>query len=186
MSSATAGCLSSGRVSQLGRVASVMVDAPPPQSVSDRLHGDCLKSWSCSSHWASPNALSLQSPGRAHCPSLTQSKSSPLKSHVTSSTGHPDKRALWGAMGRASCHHPGCHLHQAEALPGVQRLPYTWESPRPVGNKDQSGNAAPAHLSADSKRAPILGCSHSAILSPPGNAFLGESRNGHFQQTTHI
>ena len=50
-------------------------------------------------------------------------------------------------------------------LPGVPRLLYTWEFPRSVGNKDQSGNAALTHLSADSTRAPILGCSHSAILS---------------------
>ena len=135
------------------------------------MHGDRLKSRFCSSHWASPNALSLQSPGRAHCPSSFSLKSSPLKSQVASSTGHPNKHALCGAMGRAGRHHPVCWLHQAEALPGVQRLPYTWESPRSVGNKDQSGNAAPTHISADSKRAPVLGCSHSAILSPPVNIF---------------
>ena len=162
-----AGCLSSGRVSQLGRVASVMVDAPPPQSISDRLHGDRLKSWSCLSHWASPNTLSLQSPGGPTVQISLSLKSSPLKSQVAGSTGHLDKRALWGAMGRAGRHHPRCWLHQAEALPGVQRLPYTSETPRSVGNKDQSGNAAQTHLSADTTRTPILGCSHSAILSPP-------------------
>ena len=72
-----AGCISSGHVSQLGQVASVMVDDPPPQSVSDHLDGDHLKSQFCSSHWASPNALSLLSPGLAHCPSLIQSQVQP-------------------------------------------------------------------------------------------------------------
>ena len=57
--SVVVGCLSNGRVSQLGRVASVMVDAPPPQSILGRLPGAGLKSRFCSSHWANPNALSL-------------------------------------------------------------------------------------------------------------------------------
>ena len=94
-------------------------------------------------------------------------KFSPLKSQVASSTGHPDKRALWGALSRASHRHPGCQLHQAVSLPGIPRRLYIWEFPHSVGNKDQSGNAALTHLSADSTRASILGCSHSAILSPP-------------------
>ena len=38
---------------------------------------DRLKSWFCSSHWAIPNALSLQSPGLAHCPSFVQSQVQP-------------------------------------------------------------------------------------------------------------
>ena len=76
-------------------------------------------------------------------------KFSPLKSQVAVSTGHPDKHALWGSLGRAGCHHPGCRLLQAEPLPGVLHLLYTWEFPRSVGNKDQSENATLTHLSAD-------------------------------------
>ena len=150
-----------------------MVDAPPPQSVSGTV---CTGSiWNCG--FVRPTELP-----QTLCPchflgwptvqvpfSL---KSSPLKSQVAGSTGHPDKRALWGPLGRAGRRHPGCWLLQAVPLPGVPRLLYTWEVPRSVGNKDQSGNAALTHLSADSMRASILGCSHSTILSPPGFEFF--------------
>ena len=77
------GCLGNGWLPQQWACISVVAGClgnggrPPPQSVSDRLHRDLLKSWSCSSHWASPNALSLQYPGRAHCPSLAQSQVQP-------------------------------------------------------------------------------------------------------------
>ena len=93
-------------------------------------------------------------------------KSSPLKSQVAGSTGHPDKCTLWGALGRVGRRHPSCQLCRAEVLPGVPCLLFTWEFPRSVGNKDQSGNAAQTHHSVDTTRAPILGCSHNAILSP--------------------
>ena len=86
-------------------------------------------------------------------------------SQVAGSTGHPDKHALWGLLGRAGRRRPGCRLRQGDLLPGVPCLPYTWEFPRSVGNKDQSGNATPTHLFVDSTRAPILGCSHSAIFA---------------------
>ena len=124
-----------------------MVDVPPPQSVSDRLHGEHLKSWFCLFHWATPNALSLQSPGLATVHVSFSLKSSPLKSQVASSTGQPDKRTLWVALGRAGRHHPSCWLRQAEVLPGVLRLLYTWEFSCSVGHKDQSGNVALTHLS---------------------------------------
>ena len=146
-----------------------MVDSPPPQSVSDRLHGN--RGLVCPTGLAQMLCPCNLLGGPTVQVSLSL-KSSPLTSLVAGSTGHPDKRALWGALGRAGRRHPGCRLRQAEALPGVQLLPYTWESPRSVGNKDQSGNAAPTHLSADSKRAPILSCSHSAILSPPPIFFV--------------
>nr|XP_054105138.1 uncharacterized protein LOC100391789 [Callithrix jacchus] len=91
---------------------------------------------------------------------------------VVTEAGHPDKHDLWGALGRAGHHHPGCWLPQAEVLPGVLCLLFTWEFARSVGNKDQSGNAALTHLSADSTQAPILGCSHSAIFGiPPSKSF---------------
>ena len=146
-----------------------MVDAPPPQSISDRLHGDRLKSRFCSSHLATQTLCPCNPLGWPTVQVSFSLKSSPLKSQVAGSTGHPDRHALWGSLGRAGCRHPGCRLRQAEVLPGVPRLLYTWEFPRSVGNKGQSGNAAPTHLSADSRRAPILGCSHSAILSHPRN-----------------
>ena len=150
-----AGCLSSGPVSQLVRVASVMVDAPPPQSVSDRLHGDRLKSRSCSSHWASPNALSLQSPGRAHCPSLTQSQVQPSQVSGCRLNRAPGQARLAGSDWQGRPPPPRLPASPGRGTSGVQRLPYTWESPRSVGNTDQSGNAAPTHLSTDSKRAQI-------------------------------
>ena len=163
-----AGCVSSGRVSQLGRVASVMVDAPSPRSASGTVSTASV--WN--RRFVCPTALS-----HMLCPCnplgwpTTQVpfslKFRPLKSQVAVSTGHPDKRALWGSLGRAGRCHPGCRLLQAEPLPGVPHLLYTWEFPRSLGNKDQSGNAALTHLSAHSPRASILDCSHSAILSPP-------------------
>ena len=155
-----------------------MVDAPPPQSVSGTV---CTGSiWNHG--FVRPTGLSqtLCPCNPLGWPTVQVSlrlKSTPLMSQVAGSAGHPDKRTLWGAMGRASCHYPGCQLRQAEAMPGVQRLPYTWESPRSVGNKEQSGNAALTHLSADLKRAPILGCSHSAILSPPELIFISISHD---------
>ena len=147
-----------------------MVDAPPPWSVSGTV---CTGSvWN--HHFVHPTALP-----QMLCPCNPLGwptvqvpfslKFSPLKSQVASSTGHPDKRALWGALGRAGRCYPGCRLCQAVPLPGVPRLLYTWEFFHSVGHKDQSGNAAVTHLSTDSPRALILGCSHSAILSPPSN-----------------
>ena len=77
------GCLGNGWLCQQWACISVGVGClgnsgrPPPQRVSDRLHGDLLKSRFCLPHWAAPDALSLQSPGRAQCPSLTQSHVQP-------------------------------------------------------------------------------------------------------------
>ena len=145
-----------------------MVDAPPPQSISGTV---CMGSiWNCG--FVRPTGLpqTLCPCNPLGWPTLRvpfSLKSSPLKSQVAGSAGHPDKCALWGALGRAGHHHPGCRLRQVVCLPGIPRLCYTWEFPHSVGNKDQSGNAALTHLSADSTRASILGCFHSAILSPP-------------------
>ena len=106
---------------------------------------DSLKSRFCSSHWVSQpicpcNPLVWPTVQVSFC-----LKSSPLKFQVAGSTGHPDKRALWGLLGRASRCCPSCQLHQADLLPGVLCLFYTWEFPRSVGNKDQSVNAALTH-----------------------------------------
>ena len=142
--------VSSGRVSQSGWLASVMVDIPPPWSVSVAV---CTASiWN--HRFVCPTVLSqmLCPCNPLGWPTAQVSfslKSSPLKSQAAGSTRHPDKRALWGSLGRAGRRHPGCQLLQAEPLPGVPRLLYTWEFPRSVGNKDQSENAALTHLSAD-------------------------------------
>ena len=145
------GCLSNGWLPQQWACISVGVGClgnggcPPPQSVSDRLHGDCLKSWSCSSHWANPNALSLQSPGRAQCPSLAQSQIQPSQVSGcwlnraprqacpggSDGQGRPPPPRLPASPGRPTAWHPVSF--------------YTWEFPRSVGNKDQSGNAALTH-----------------------------------------
>ena len=151
-----AGCLGSG-----GR--------PSPTEYLGPSARDSLKSRFCSSHWVPQTLCSCNPLG---CPTVQVSfslMSSPLKSQVSSSRGHPDKRALWGLLGRAGRRRLSCRLCPADLLPGVPCLFYTWEFPRSVGNKDQSGNAALTHLFADSTRAPILGCSHCAILSPPGH-----------------
>ena len=142
---AMAGCVGSGLVSQLGWVASVIVDAPPPQSVSDLPPGDRLKSQFCSSHWATLNALSLQSPGLAPCPSLVQSQVQPSQVSGRRFNRAPREARPAGSAAVAGCHHPGCWPCQAEALSGISRLLYTWEFPHSVGNKDQSGNAALTH-----------------------------------------
>ena len=106
---------------------------------------DSLKSRFCSSHWVSQMICSCNPLGWPTVQVLFSLKSSPLKSEVANSTGHPDKHALWGLLGRAGRRRPGCRLRQADLLPGVPCLFYTWEFPRSVGNKDQSGNAALTH-----------------------------------------
>ena len=138
---------------------------------------DSLKSRFCSSHWVPQMICPCNPLGWPTVQVSFSLKSSSLKSQVAGSAGHPDKRALWGLLGRAGCRRPGCRLHQADLLPGVPCLFYTWEFPRSLGNKDQSGNAAPTHLFADSMRAPILGCSHSTILSPQKITFLWKCKN---------
>ena len=189
--SVVAGCLGNGKLHQ--QWACITVGAgclsnggrPSPTECLRPSAQDHLKSWFCSSHWVSQTLCPCN---RLGWPSVQVSfslKSSPLESQVAGSMGHPEKRALWGVLGRAGCRHPGCQLRQAEVLPGVPRLLYTWEFPRSVGNKDQSGNAALTHLSADSTRAPILGCSHSAILSPPPrNCLLNKKYKALFLSTS--
>ena len=121
----------------------------PMEHLRDRIHSERLESPFCPSHCATPNAVSLQSPGLAYCPSPVQSEVQPSEISGCQFNRAPGQRALWGALGRAGHCHPSCRLHQAEPLSGIPRLLYTWEFPRSVGNKDQSKNAAPTHLSAD-------------------------------------
>ena len=166
-------CLSNGRLRQQWACISVGAGClrsggrPSPTERLGPSARDSLKSRFFSSHWVSQTICPCNPLDWLTVQVSFSLKSSPLKSQVAGSTGHPDKRALWGLLGRASHRRPGCQLCQADLLPGVPCLFYTWEFPHSVGNKDQSGNAAPTHLFVDSMRAPILGCSHSTILSPP-------------------
>ena len=80
---------------------------------------DSLKLRFCSSHWVSQTICPCNPPGWATVQVSFSLKSSPLKSHVAGSTRHPDKRALWGLLGRAGHRRPGCQLRQADLLPGV-------------------------------------------------------------------
>ena len=165
------GCLGNGWLHQqwacipLGQVASVMMDAPPPQSVSGRLNGDRLKSRFCSSHWATPTALSLQSPGLAHCPCLAQSQVQPSQVSGCQFNRAPGQVRPVGSAGQgwlppprlpaspgSSAWRPTSPLHLGiSPFRGQQRLVWKCSSDSPFAN---------------STRAPILGCSHSAILSP--------------------
>ena len=129
---------------------SVMVDAPPPWSISEIISMGIV--WS--RRFVRPTALPLTlcpfNPlGWPTAQVPVSLEFCPLMSQVAISTGHLDKRTLWGSLGRAGRRHPGCWLLQAEPLPGVPCLLYTWEFPRSVGNKDQSENAALSHLSMD-------------------------------------
>ena len=145
------GCLGNGWLRQQWACISVGAGGlgscgrPSPTELLGRSAQDSLKSRFCLSHWVSQTICSCNPLGWPTVQVLFSLKSSPLKSQVASSTGHPDKCALWGLLGRAGHRRSGCRLRQADLLPGVPCLFYTWEFPRSVGNKDQSGNAAPTH-----------------------------------------
>ena len=79
-----AGCLGNGSLCQQWACISVGAGCLgngghpfPTEHLWDRLHGEHLESPFCSSHCATPNAVSLQSPGLAHCPSPVQSQLQP-------------------------------------------------------------------------------------------------------------
>ena len=139
----------------MGRVASVMVDAPPPQSVSGRLHGDCLKSPFCSSHWATVNALSLQSPGLAHYPSLAQSQVQPSQVSGcgfnrapgqacpvgSAGQGRPPPPRLPASPGRATAWCPTSPLHLGiSPFRGQQRSVWKCSSDSPLRGLNESSN----------------------------------------------
>ena len=133
---------------------------------------DSLKSRFCSSHWVSQAICPCNPLGWATVQVSFSLKYSPLKSQVAGSTRHPDKRALWGLLGRAGCRRPGCRLRQADLLPGVPCLLYLGVSPF-CGQQRSVWKCSTDSPFANSTRAPILGCSHSAILSPlPSICFL--------------
>ena len=145
------GCLSNSRLRQQWACISVGVGClgsggrPFPTERLGPSARDSLKSRFCSSHRVSQTICLCNPLGWPTVQVSFSLKSSPLKSQVAGSTGHPDKCALWGLLGRAGRRCPGCRLRQADLLPGIPCFFYTWEFPRSVGNKDQSGNAAPTH-----------------------------------------
>ena len=152
-----------------------MADATPPRSYTLRKppHRERLESPFCLSHCATPNAVSLGFPGLAHCPSLVQSQVQPSRVSVCRFNRAPvtvrfciDRcgAPLRSGAGRSRT---GCRLHQPRPLPGVPHLFYTWEFPCSVGTKIRLEMLPRLTLSAHPARASILGCSHSAILSPP-------------------
>ena len=92
LSLVVAGCLGNGRLHQQWACTSVGVDYlgnggyPSPTelhrtgfscALREPLHRERLKSPFCLSHCATPNAVSLESPGLAHCPSPIQSQVQP-------------------------------------------------------------------------------------------------------------
>ena len=132
-----------------------MVDAPPPQSVSGHLHGDCLKSRFCLSHWATPNALSLLSPGLGHCPSLAQSQvqpsyisgcrfnSAPGQARPVGSAGQgqPPPPRLLASPGRGSAWRPTSPLHLGiSPFRGQQRSVWKSSSNSPLSRLNERSN----------------------------------------------
>ena len=90
--SVVAGCLGNSRLHQQSACTSVGADClsngrrPSPTelhhpgfscALRDPLYWECLELPFCLSHCATPNAVSLESPGLAHCPSLIQSQVQP-------------------------------------------------------------------------------------------------------------
>ena len=90
--SVVAGCLGNGRLHQQWTCTSVGADClgnggrPSPMelhcfgfscALREPLHRERLESPFCLSHCATPNAVSLESPGLAHCPSPIQSQVQP-------------------------------------------------------------------------------------------------------------
>ena len=132
-----------------------MVAAPPPQSVSGHLHGACLKSRFCSSHWANPNALFLQSPGLAHCSSLDKSQVQP--SHISScrfnraprqacpvgsaGQGRPPPPRLPASPGAISAWHPTSPLHLGiSPFREQQRSVWKCSSDSPLHRHNENSN----------------------------------------------
>ena len=82
VASATAGCVSNGSVTSVGADCLSTGGRPSPTELhrpgfscahSETLHLECLELPFCLSHCATPNTVSLESPGLAHSPSPIQS-----------------------------------------------------------------------------------------------------------------
>ena len=123
--SVSAGCLGNGWLRQQWACISVGAGClcsggrPSPTERLGPSAQDSLKSRFCSSHWVSQTILSCNPLGLPTVQVSFSLKSSPLKSQVAGSTGHLDKHALWGLLGRAGRRRPSCRLRQADLLPGV-------------------------------------------------------------------
>ena len=147
----------------------VMVHAPPAQSVSDRLHGERLKLWFCSSHWATRDALSLQSPGLAYCPSLVQSQVQPsqvsgCRFNRAPGQARPVGSAGWGrpppprlpaSPGRGTAWHPASFLYLGVSpFCGQQTSVWKCSSDSPLRGFNESSNLglfSQRHLESSSR-----------------------------------
>ena len=156
------GCVSNGRLHQQWECTSVGAEClgndgrlSPKELHRPGFSCACTRSvWNrcyLLSHCATPNAVSLESPGLAHCPSSVQSQVQPSQVSDSWFNRAPGPvRFVWSTVEcrcatvlTAGC--TSCRLHQPKPLPGILHLFYTWEFPRSVGNKDPSGNAALNH-----------------------------------------
>ena len=182
--SVVAGCLSNGRLHQQWACTSVGADClgnggrPSPTEVlhpgfscahSKTLHLERLESPFCLSHCAGPNAVSLESPGLAHCPSLVESDGyANLPSQVSDCRFNRDPRPMHfvrSAVEHCCASAPAASCTSQNRWAGVPRLfLYLGISPF-CGLQRSIWKCGPDSPSASSPRASILGCSHCAILS---------------------
>ena len=140
-----AGCLSNGK-----RPSFTELHHPGFSCVrSESLHPECLESPFCLSYCPCPNAVSLESPVLAHCPSPIQSDGyANLPSQVSDCQLNRAPGPLcfvWSAVEHRCAAAPAAGYTSQNRFAGVPRLFYTWEFLRSVGNKDPPGNAALTH-----------------------------------------
>ena len=135
--SVVAGCLSNGRLHQqwactsVGVVCLVNGGRPPLWScgLRESLHREHLESPFCLSHCAMPNAVTLESPWLAHCPSPIQSQVQPSQVSGCQPNRAPGRVLFVGSTVErhhsAGRRHIGRRLRQPKPLPGFPRLLYT-------------------------------------------------------------
>ena len=182
---ATAGCISNGSVTSVGADCLGNGGHPSPTKLhhpgfscarSEILHPEHLESLFCLSHCAGPNAISLKSPGLAHCPSPVQSDGyANLPSQVSDCQ-------LNRAPGPV-CFVRSAVEHRCAVAPAAGCTGRQLHQPKPLrwcpasllylgislfcGQQRSVWKCGPDSPSARSPRASILGCSHCAILSRP-------------------
>ena len=133
-----------------------MADAPLPPSCT--ILGSAVPAvkpstrsvWNC--HFVcptGPNAISLESPCLAHCPSPVQSDGyANLPSEVSDcrfNRAPGPVRFVWRAVECRCAVAPATGCTSQNCCAGIPHLSCTWKFPCPVGNKDPSGNAALTH-----------------------------------------
>ena len=151
----------------------VMADAPPPRSCTLKkkpIHWERLESQFCLSHCAPSNAESLGFPGLGHSSGPVQSQVQPSRVLVCRFNRAPVtvhfcmKRCGAPLRSGAGRSRTGCQLRQWGPLPGVSFIPGNF--PILWATKIRLEMLPRLTLSVRPARASILGCSHSAILSP--------------------